>query len=341
MMNTRASNHAAVPDAPAAVPVVDLAPFYADGLAGRRAVAAEIRHACETVGFFRIANHTVPAALLDAAFAVSRDFFDLPVDEKLRAAPEKEIGPRGYSAMEQKNLAATIGLETPQDLREQFMVGPLDPMPASLAALADAPGCYSPNIWPTNPARYRETFEALYRAFEVQTADLMRACALALELPEDHFAGLLDHHFSVLGSNHYPVLTRDPQPNQLRTGPHTDFGSLTILAPSPNSDGLQVMIREGEWTEVVPIPGTLLVNLGDMMARWTNDRWRSTLHRVVNPPQGAGARARRQSIAYFCHPNFDAVVSAVPSCVPAGTAPRYEPILAGRHMRAKMEKRAE
>jgi isopenicillin N synthase-like dioxygenase len=84
----------------------------------------------------------------------------------------------------------------------------------------------------------------------------------------------------------------------------------------------------------------LVVNLGDLLARWTNDRWRSTLHRVANPRAGAGARSRRQSIAFFCHPNFDASVTAFPSCVPAGAAPRYAPILAGRHMRAKMEKRS-
>lgn len=322
------------------VPIIDLTPFYAGGAAGRRAVAAEIKLACETVGFFRITNHAVPAALLDEAFAVSRAFFDLPLDEKLAATPPTEVAPRGYAAFEKKGLAATLGVEAPKDLREQFMVGPLDPMPARLAAHDAAAGCYSPNVWPRRPERYRAVFVELYRRFEGQAADLMRAFALALELPEDHFDTMIDHHFSVLGSNHYPELDRDPLPNQLRTGAHTDFGSLTILAPSANSDGLQAMIREGEWTEVVPKPGCLVVNLGDMMARWTNERWRSTLHRVANPPLGAGARSRRQSIAFFCHPNFDALVSAFPSCVPAGTAPRHEPILAGRHMRAKMEKRS-
>ena len=324
----------------AAVPIVDLAPFHDGSPAARRAVAAEIKRACESVGFFRIANHTVPAALLDEAFAVSRAFFDLPLDEKLKAVPPTEVAPRGYAAFEKKGLAATLGVEAPKDLREQFMVGPLDPMPAALAQVPDAPGCYSPNVWPTNPARYQPVFVELYRRFEAQAADLMKAFALALDLPEDHFDGMIDHHFSVLGSNHYPELARDPLPDQLRTGAHTDFGSLTILAPSANSDGLQAMIREGEWSEVEPLPDCLIVNLGDMMARWTNDRWRSTLHRVVNPPPGAGARSRRQSIAFFCHPNFDALVEAFPSCVPAGTAPRHAPILAGRHMRAKMEKRS-
>src|SRR5262249_5592256 len=156
-----------------------------------------------SVGFFRIANHGVPTALLDEAFAVSRDFFDLPLDQKLLATPATEVAPRGYAALEQKGLAATLGIEAPKDLREQFMVGPLDPMPSALGALPDAAGCYSPNVWPTQPARFREVFVALYRRLETQAADLMRACALALELPEDHFAGLIDHHFSVLGSNHY------------------------------------------------------------------------------------------------------------------------------------------
>jgi len=323
------------------VPVIDLARFYDGGSAGRQEVAQQIKEACETIGFFRIANHLVPPALLDDAFAVSRDFFDLPLDEKLAATPATEIAPRGYAAFEKKGLAATLGVEAPKDLREQFMIGPLDAMPPALAAMPDAAGCYSPNLWPSRPARYQAVFVELYRHFERQAADLMRAFALALDLPEDHFDAMIDHHFSVLGSNHYPALERDPLLGQLRTGAHTDFGSLTILAPSANSDGLQAMIRDGVWSEVTPRPGCLIVNLGDMMARWTNDRWRSTLHRVMNPPSGAGARSRRQSIAFFCHPNFDAPISAFPSCVPAGTAPRYEPILAGRHMRAKMEKRSQ
>ncbi|MBI3517380.1 MAG: isopenicillin N synthase family oxygenase [Proteobacteria bacterium] len=324
----------------AAIPVIDLRPFYAGGVTGRRAVAREIKSACETIGFFMVAGHGVPPALLDDAFAVSREFFDLPVEEKLKAAPVGEVAPRGYAAFEQKGLAATLGVEAPKDLREQFMVGTLDAMPPGLAQYPDAAGCYSPNVWPLHPARYRAVFTELYRCLERQAADLMRAFALALALPEDHFSGMIDHHFSVLGSNHYPALARDPLPGQLRTGAHTDFGSLTMVAPSPNSDGLEAMIEDGVWAEVKPRSGCLVVNIGDMMARWTNDRWRSTLHRVMNPPPGAGARSRRQSIAFFCHPNFDAMVSAFPSCVAPDERPRYEPILAGRHMRAKMEKRS-
>src|SRR4051812_43737786 len=262
---------------PLEVPTIDLGRFYAGGLAGRRAVAAEIKQACEGVGFFRIANHAVPTALLDEAFAVSRAFFDLPTEEKLTATPATEVAPRGYAAFEKKGLAATLGVEAPKDLREQFMVGPLDPMPPALADVADAAGCYSANVWPRRPERYRAVFTELYRRFEAQSVDLMRAFALALELPEHHFDAMIDHHFSVLGANHYPELARDPLPNQLRTAAHTDFGSLTILAPSPDSTGLQAMIRAGEWTEVALRPGCLVVNLGDMMARWTNERWRSTL----------------------------------------------------------------
>jgi isopenicillin N synthase-like dioxygenase len=323
------------------IPVIDLTPFYAGGSSGRRAVASEIDEACRTIGFFMIANHVVPLAILSDAFATSREFFDLSVAERLAVAPVGEVAPRGYAAFAKKGLAATLDVAAPKDLREQFMVGPLDPMPAELTRYPEALGCYSPNIWPGRPARLRPVLVELYRAFERQAADLMRAFALGLDLPEHYFDDKIDHHFSVLGSNHYPELEHDPEPGQLRVGAHSDFGSLTLLAPSANSAGLEALLRDGTWAEVKPRAGCLVVNIGDMMGRWTNDRWRSTLHRVVNPPPGAGARSRRQSIAFFCHPNFDADVSAFPSCVTPDRPPRYEPILAGHHMRAKMEKRSK
>ncbi len=325
-------------DTARAIPLIDIAPFAADA-AGKAAVARAVADACERVGFLAITGHGVDQALLDRAFAVSRAFFDLPVEEKLLYRPLGEVAPRGYAAMESKGLAGTLGAVTPKDLREQFMLGTLAPMPPEIAELPGAAGCYAPNIWPEQPEAYRPVFTALYRALEALAARLMRVFALGLELPEDYFADKIDHHFSVLGSNHYPALERPPLQGQLRTGAHTDFGSLTILCPTEAPGGLQVRAADDEWIDVQPLPGALIINIGDMMARWTNDRWRSTLHRVANPPDLAAAMSRRQSIAFFCHPNYDAEIRCLESCTDADRPPLYPPILAGEHMRMKMVKR--
>lgn len=321
------------------IPVIDIAAFPDGSPAARNAVIQQVADACEHIGFLIIKSHGIDQALLDRAFAVSRDFFDLPVETKMQARPMDEVAPRGYAAMASKGLAGTLGVDAPKDLREQFMLGTPAPLPASCAAYPHAAGCYAPNVWPGQPAEYRPTFTALYAAMEALAARLMRIFALGLRLPESYFDDKIDHHFSVLGSNHYPRLEIPPLPGQLRTGAHTDFGSLTILCPTPGPGGLEVQMADGTWLGIQPTPGALIINLGDMMARWTNDRWRSTLHRVVNPTDAEAAMSRRQSIAFFCHPNYDAEIACLDGCAAPGQPPRHAPILAGEHMRHKMMKR--
>ena len=168
---------------------------------------------------------------------------------------------------------------------------------------------------------------------------LMRIFALALGLPEAWFDDAIDRHFSTCPSNLYPELPGEPLPGQLRAGPHTDFGSLTILAVNDAPGGLQVLFPDGAWRDVRPAPGQFVVNLGDMMGRWTNDRWKSTVHRVVNPPREQATGSRRQIVGFFLHPNYDARVACLPTCTDADHSPRYAPILAGEHMLAKLERR--
>ena len=153
------------------------------------------------------------------------------------------------------------------------------------------------------------------------------------------FDGAIDRHFSTCPSNLYPEPSGEPLPGQLRTGPHTDFGSLTILAVNDAPGGLQVLLPDGAWHDVRPAPGHFVVNLGDMMGRWTNDRWKSTVHRVVNPPREQATGSRRQTVGFFLHPNYDAEVACLPTCTDADHPPRYAPILAGEHMLAKLERR--
>ena len=324
---------------PNGIPIIDLQPYFVGGEADKAAVARQVGEALAAIGFLVVANHGLPRDLLDRAFAAGRAFFDLPVEEKCRLAPADPATPRGYTAFRSKNLARTLGHVTPPDLREQFYIGPLDPEPARYRAYPGAERFYSANIWPARPTDYRAVYSALYREMEALSVSLMGLFALALDLPETFFNDKIDRHFSTLPCNHYPDPPADVAPQQIRAGAHTDFGSLTILAVDDAPGGLEVDLPGVGWQAVAPPPQCLVVNIGDMMARWTNDRWRSTLHRVVNPPAAARHGSRRQSITYFLHPNYDAEVACLPSCRDAGAAPKYPPIMAGEHMRRKMESR--
>src|SRR5215475_6001452 len=322
-----------------AIPVIDIGPYRAGDAAGTRRVAEAVGAACEQIGFLLIEGHGVPDALVRRVFDVSLAFFDLPLPEKLELRSDDPGIPRGYSALASKSLGRTYGLDTPPDLREQFFVGPLDDWARHFRRFPGAAKVYARNVWPRRPGEFREVFTAYYRAQERLARGLMRVFALALGLAETWFDGSIDRHFSTCPSNLYPEPSGEPLPGQLRAGPHTDFGSLTILAVNDAPGGLQVLFPDGEWRDVRPGPGQFVVNLGDMMERWTNGRWRSTVHRVVNPPRAQVAGSRRQTVGFFLHPNYGARNECLPTCTDAGHPPRHAPVLAGEHMLAKLERR--
>jgi isopenicillin N synthase-like dioxygenase len=206
--------------------------------------------------------------------------------------------------------------------------------------MPEAATSYAPNLIPTEPPGLEPTLVALYRAYERLAGDMMRIFATALRLPETFFDGVLARHFSIMSCHHYPALTHPPLPGQLRTGAHTDYGAMTILAATHAEGGLEVQLPDGSWAGVTPGAGEFVVNLGDMMARWTNERWASTLHRVVNPPLGM-AQSRRLSIGMFVHPNYDQRIECVPTCLAPDERPRYPAISAGEHIKRKIERSHE
>jgi isopenicillin N synthase-like dioxygenase len=323
-----------------AVPTIDIGTFLMNEAAGKRAVAEQIARTCEQTGFLIISGHGFPHELLSRAQRELFAFFDLPVETKKRWHPTGPSKQRGYHGFATRGLAYTLGEQTPPDLRETVFLGPVDDHRAYYAKLSEAATSYAPNVIPDEPAGLAATLVSLYREYERLARDMMRVFAAALRLPEGFFDGTLDRHFSIMSCHYYPVLEEPPLPGQLRTGAHTDYGAMTILAATDAEGGLEVRMPDGSWAGVRPKPGEFVVNLGDMMTRWTNERWASTLHRVVNPPLGM-AQSRRLSIGMFVHPNYDQRIECVPTCLAAGEKARYPVITAGEHIKRKIERSHE
>ena len=316
------------------IPAIDIAPFLAGDPEGKARVTAEVASAAETIGFVVLSGHGIPKSLIETAFERSFEFFDLPDDEKAKWHPAGPAKQRGYHGMATRGLSATLGKDAPKDLRESLFLGPIDDHAATFAHIPDAVTAYAPNILPDTPAGFDAALVDLYRAFETLSANLLRIFAVAANMPEDHFIPLIQKHFSVMSTHHYPALQEPPLPGQLRTGAHTDYGALTILAMTSANGGLEVE-REGGWMPVSPPEGALVVNLGDMMQRWTNSRWVSTMHRVMTPENLHDAMSRRISIGYFMHPDYDARIECLPSC--EGDGAKFPPITAGNHIRQKID----
>jgi isopenicillin N synthase-like dioxygenase len=219
-------------------------------------------------------------------------------------------------------------------MRSRFSIGRPEVTGAEYPQFDGARPFYQPNIWPDRPEGLRETFTANYREMERLAREIMRAFAAGLRLETNFFDEKIDNHFSAFHALHYGAVPEGAQPGQLRADAHSDFGSLTILLPPAEGGmGLEVQRPDGSYVPVNPPKGAYVINIGDLMQQWTNDRWVSTVHRVVNP-DGKGWSTRRLSLGFFCHPNHDAPVAALPGTVPAGEAPRHAPILAGEYMNA-------
>jgi len=291
---------------------------------------------CRQTGFLAIVGHGIPSKTTAAAWHAARCFFDLPLDQKLEVGMLHSDYPYGYAPLQTEMLAGSIGKQTPPDLKESFSIGPLcRSADSSVDDDQESAFRYAPNQWPRKPRELRVAWSAYYEEMEKLAATIMRIFALALELPENFFADKIDQHTSAMRALNYPDLSAPPVPGQLRAGEHSDYGSLTILLTEPAPGGLEIYTAEGKWLEVPVVEGSLIVNIGDLMARWTNDRWVSTLHRVRCPPADSPGRTRRQSIAFFHQPNWDAEISCIPTCLGIGGKAKYEPVRSGAYLMEK------
>lgn len=317
-----------------AIPIIDISKLVDDNSSfeEKLEVAKQLGRACEEVGFLVLVGHNVPKDTIDNAWKNVREFFDLDVSEKMQYVFPQETNPFGYNALGSEILvsgkASEKGceIEAAPDLKEIYSVGPSDPKAG-----------FPPRILPTNPAGYAEALTTYYDSLNNLAKKILKGFALALDLPIDYFEQFVDHHASALRTINYPAIVgRDNLlPNQARASAHTDYGTITILRT--DGPGLQVCkdVDPPVWIDVPHVENAFIINLGDLMRRWTNDKWLSTLHQVIIPSTDVEATTeegklvcrRRQSIAFFHNLNRDAVVN----CIVKGEdeVPKYESVVAG------------
>lgn len=292
------------------VPVVSLA-------APEQQEAAVLRQACINDGFFYLVDHAVPEELVGATFEQQRRFFSQPLEDKMRVTANKHY--RGYTPFAEETLDPEHSRRG--DTHEGLYYGRHVEEGSEEGKLP----LHGPNQWPDLPG-YREVTEAYFEAVAALGTRLLRLLALSLHLPPDFFAPFFSRPMLFLRPLHYSAERSDVAEGVFGAGAHTDYGMLTFLR-TDGVPGLQICTDSQTWRDVPPMPGAFIVNLGDMLSRWTNGLYRSTLHRVVNT-----TGRERYSIAYFYEPNFQAEVAALPQCLEAGQEPMYPPTTAGAHI---------
>ncbi len=312
-------------------------------------VGSALDAAYSSVGFCQIVGHGLDPKLEAAAWTLAQQFFALPEHEKERCSIATGEA-YGYGPFQAERLAASLGEVTPPDLKETFSVGP-GFRPSNWKSDETAAFIFSDNRWPSSLPELQPTLEDHYQQLASLTDRIMAAMAVGLGLDEHYFVPLIDQHPSALRCLHYPAQGRtSPEPGQLRAGAHTDYGTLTLLrqqpsvlgtdrtrspmSPTNQADGLEVKGVDDVWYPVDVISNAYVVNVGDALARWTNGRWQSTVHRVALPSTGA-APSDRFSMAFFHNANWDAIIECLPTCLAPGEEPRFAPITAGRHLMEK------
>ncbi|MEU5019071.1 2-oxoglutarate and iron-dependent oxygenase domain-containing protein [Streptomyces angustmyceticus] len=323
------------------VPVIDLSSAWTGGPEGRRAVGRALGEVCEHSGFLAVAGHGVSETVIAEMYRATQEFFALPLSEKKRllADPDDPLM-RGFGrpgSLAASNADASLDRERAlPDISETYTINKLGE-PASPGLPSDAdPHLKLPNKWPELP-RFAEAYRAYYAAMENLAREIMRLFALALDLPESWFDDKIDEHMTNMTANYYPAQPDPPEPGRARKGHHSDWGCLTILYQDGAPGGLQVLDKAERWVEVPAIASTFVINIGDLMARWTNDRWVSTVHRVVNPPR-AVAMCERYSVPFFYQPNYGAVIECIPTCTDPGNPPKYGPITSGAYIMDKFRR---
>jgi len=315
----------------AAVPVIDITGFAQGDEAVRASIANDVSSALEEIGFLVVQGHDVNPKTIAALREQAWRFFDLPLAEKMRSRKPLKGAFRGYVTADDENLTYMQNEAAPSDLKEFFGFGKFDygDDPYYRQSFADL--AFPPNIWPEQPIDLKPAAMRFYREMETLTERLLRIIEKGLGLDPGYFRDKFDRHAATVRLLNYPNQATDPLPGQLRCGAHYDFTAITLLAVDNAPGGLQVQSRAGDWIDIPLVDNGIVLNIGDLMANWTNDRWRSGLHRVVNPPPDIRGSTRRLSLVYFVNPNYDAIIECLPGCQDAGRPALYAPVKAGEH----------
>ena len=303
------------------IPIVDLA------TGDRSALAAEIGDACRNIGFFYIVNHGVPQTLVDDQFAWTQKLFALPLAEKMAIHMRNSPTTSGYEPVAEQRLDSQDDTAevAPPDLKESYYCG-MD-VPSSHAFARRRVRGIGHNQWPAALPGFRPQMVAYQKALRGLSDRMLGLIALSLDLDETWFAPYHDWPGAVLRLVRYPPQPAEADFNQIGAGAHTDWGGITLLAQD-DLGGLEVRNAAGTWVAAPPVPGSFVVNLGDLMARWTNGVYRSNMHRVKNTAPGRD----RYSVPYFYSPRFDAMIEPVPSCVGPGQPAQFATCSASEHM---------
>lgn len=321
------------------VPVVDLGPWWDGSDVERQSVADSLNAAASSLGFMQIAGHRIPKATIEAMEQTGTAFFDQPIDAKKLVRPDDLSVNRGYAAPRSEALSYSLGEESVPDLFEGFNMSEDDVDETDPFYAIELHRFFAPNVWPEKPVGFRAALVDYFNEAHRVALALTDVFALALGLEPGWFRPYVDRSTTTMRTINYTNFGRSgdgparPDPDELGMGAHTDYGVVTVLW-ADGQPGLQILDPEGRWRLVASEPDNLLVNLGDLTAEWTNDRWRSTLHRVL-PPSMVGAE-RRRSTAFFLDGNWDARIECLPTCTGPDNPPKYEPVLAGEHLVAKL-----
>jgi isopenicillin N synthase-like dioxygenase len=306
------------------IPSLDLADFKSGTPEQKKKFAQDLGNAYETVGFVAIKNHGLSDELVNQLYAEVKKFFDLPVEVKLKYEDPKLAGQRGYTSFGKEHAKGS----TAGDLKEFWHFGQEvtdnDPIKSE----------YPDNIWCDELPEFNKVGIEAYKQLEDSGKYMLRAIAIFLGLDEFYFDDKIKNGNSILRPIHYGPITVEPQ-NAVRAGAHEDINLITLLMGA-SADGLEILDKKGNWVAVTALPNQIVVNVGDMLQRLTNNRLRSTTHRVVNPPRELWGTSR-YSIPFFLHPRSEMRLDCLESCVTATNPLQYAPISAGEYLNQRLE----
>ncbi|GAO42379.1 isopenicillin N synthase family dioxygenase [Flavihumibacter petaseus] len=302
-----------------AIPVVNLADFLSGDPQLKKSFVQQLGKAYEEVGFVAVKNHGIPDTLIESLYTQVQKFFSLPAERKRQFEVPELAGQRGYTSFGREHAK---GSSAP-DLKEFYQHG--QPEPAAGASAEE----YPDNIEVEDVPGFRETFDKTYRAFESSGKALLQAIALYLDLPEHYFDDHIRNGNSILRAIHYPPITQEPK-SAIRAEQHEDINLITLLVGA-SADGLQILTKQNEWVPVTSLPEQIVVNVGDMLQRLTNNQLRSTTHRVVNPARELW-HTSRFSIPFFLHPKGEMSLACLDGCITDNHPKAYADTTAGEYL---------